>query len=211
MNFVGETIRLTPLDSRLHLIDRGPLVLGDLKIELATERDSRQRVFEQYAIEVADGCPEEWLELEVELSELGATVPASQTISDLVVAATRTSHAGIEVWGSAALKGMWPYLAVPWVDFETMGACVASGRDRVSFGGRLFDRDWGWHFDPPTESNGLQVPFVPLLEAEGGALWTTGFTDVPPPAVTPPGEWPAFVEQSEWKGYIPGRPPVGTV
>ncbi|MDN3023943.1 hypothetical protein [Streptomyces sp. S.PB5] len=210
MNFDGETIRLTPLDSRLHLIDRGPLVLDDMKTALATEPDSLQRVSEQHAIEVADGHPEEWLEFEVELTELGETAPASQTISDLVVAVTRTSHAAIEVWGPVTSGKTWPYIVVPWVDFETMGASAAARGSRVSFGGSLFKEVWGWHGDPPTESNGLQVPFAPLLDVPAGALWATGFTDVPPPAATPRSEWDGIIERSEWKGYIPGRSPAAS-
>ncbi|MFF4605184.1 hypothetical protein ACFY12_20930 [Streptomyces sp. NPDC001339] len=207
MNFVGETIRLTPLDSSHHLIDRGPLVLADMKIALETEPDSLQRV-EQHGVVAPSGHPEEWLHLEVKLTELGQAAPDPWTISDLVTAATRTSNAAIEVWGPAAADKTWPYVVVPWVDFETMGACVAATRGRAEFGGRLFHEVWGLHFDPPTESNGLQIPFSPLLDVEDGALWAQGFTDEAPPSATPASEWPGIIERSEWKGYIPGRPPV---
>ncbi|MEV6839949.1 hypothetical protein AB0N17_36585 [Streptomyces sp. NPDC051133] len=210
MDFVGEVIRLTPLDDRRHLIDRGPLVLADMKIAVETEPDSRQQVAERWGIDQADDHPEEWLDVDVDVTELGKEAPSAAVLSGLVVATTRTSKAAVEVWGPATADKTWPYLVMPWVDFETMGAC-ASGRDgRVSFGGFLFDRDWGWHFDPPTESNGLQVPFTPLLEVPAGALWATGFTDVPPPAATPRSEWEGIIERSEWKGYIPGRPPVAS-
>lgn len=158
MNFEGETIRLTPLDDRLHLIDRGPLVLADMKIALATEPDSLQRVVGQYAIDVPDGHPEEWVHLEVELTELGESAPAPQTLSNLVVAATRTSNAAIEVWGPTTASETWPYMVVPWVDFETMGACAAAGLTGVSVGGSLFQEIWGWHSDPPTESMGFRCP-----------------------------------------------------
>lgn len=209
MNFDGETIRLTPLDSKLHLIDRGPLVLTDMKITLGTEPDSLRRI-EQYGILVPDRHPEEWLRLETRLSELGDDAPEPLTLSDLIVAATRTSHAAIEVWGPVTDSKLWPYVVVPWVDFETMGACAAAGRSEVEFGGRLFDEPWGRIFEPPVEANGLQVLFRPLLEVEEGALWAQGFTDVPPPEATSRSEWPGIVERSEWKGYIAGRPAVSS-
>ncbi|MER6424026.1 hypothetical protein [Streptomyces sp. NPDC001137] len=205
MDFVGGVIRLTPLDDRRHLIDRGPLVLADMKIAVETEPDSRQQVAEQWAIDQADDHPEEWLNVAIEVTDLGKEAPSPVVLGDLVVAATRTSNAAVEVWGPAAADKTWPYLVMPWVDFETMGACASSRDGHVSFGGFLFDRDWGWHSDPPTESNGLQVPFTPLLEVREGDVWATGYTDVPPPAATPRGEWSSIVEQSEWKGYIPGR------
>lgn len=208
MDFVGGVIRLTPLDDRRHLIDRGPLVLADMKIAVETEPDSRQQVAERWAIDQADDHPDEWLHVDVEVTDLGKKAPSPDVLSDLVVAATRTSNAAVEVWGPAAADKTWPYLVMPWVDFETMGACASHRGGRVSFGGFLFDRDWGWHFDPPTESNGLQVPFTPLLEVAQGETWAMGYTDIAPPAATPRSEWSSIVEQSEWKGYIPGRPPV---
>lgn len=97
---------------------------------------------------------------------------------------------------------------MPWVDFETMGPCVAPGKNRVTFGGFLFDRDWGWHSDPPTESNGLQVPFAPLLEVGEGACGPWATPTFPHAAAMPRSEWAGIIERSAWKGYIPGRPPV---
>lgn len=210
MDFAGGAIRLTPLDARRHLIDRGPLVLADMKIAVMTEPESLQQVSEEWGIQEPDDHPEEWLSVDVEITGLGKDAPSPHTMSDLVTAATRTSNAAIEVWGAKTPDMKWPYLLMPWVDFETLGACVSSGRSQVAFGGRLFDRVWGYFSDPPTESNGLQVPFAPLLEVDEGALWATGFTEVPPPALTPRSEWRAIIERSEWKGYLPGRPPVGS-
>ncbi|MGB8946499.1 MAG: hypothetical protein WCD21_40635 [Streptomyces sp.] len=109
-------------------------MLTDMKIEAATEPGSLQSI-DHYGIEDADGHPEERVDLEVELTELGERAPVSQILSDLVVAATRTPHAAVEVWGPTTPGTAWPYMVAPWVDFETIGACAAAGRSRVSFGG----------------------------------------------------------------------------
>jgi hypothetical protein len=200
MEFMAETIRLTPIDTQRHLIGRGPVVLSGMTIDIATERQTLAEVVAKYGSIKPEGHPAEWQHVEVVLSRINESNMGMTPwdVQAVLVAATRSSAVALEAWGAGPDSGR--YLVVPWIDIEGLGACVCVDRtitpSRVEFGGDLFDDLWGldteeWY--EPRECDGLERPFLPLIPPEVGELWVIADTDTPPPPTTERGDWTAMV------------------
>lgn len=198
MIFQAETLRLTPLDNRWHLIERDALTLAGRRTVLTTGHRTKREVIAQFGDICCEDQPEAWETLRVEIS---AVRPDTYALSEVLAAVTRTGVAAIEAWGPYdEQSGTWPYFVATAVDFETQGACVASHREGCDFSGRLFDEVWGLYTEDwyePRDADGRRRPFTPVVAPEDGAKWGAFDTDTPPPTASSSAVWDRLLE-SDW-------------
>ncbi|MEU6349671.1 hypothetical protein ABZ896_10125 [Streptomyces sp. NPDC047072] len=187
MDFVADTVRLTPLSSQMLVVERAPLVLSGVSVRIAAGRERLLADVLATGVLMPRRHPEMWRKLEVTVTDLPAGLSAPDA-GNLVRAITRTSHVALEAWSSPCeSEGPWPYAVVPWFDTQSVGASVATSRDWMEFGGDLFESCWWaggetWH---DTLVGAISTErFVPLVPVEEGALWGLGTTTTPPPAAT---------------------------
>lgn len=194
MRFAADTIRLTPLDSHRHLIDRGPVVLSDgLDVDIALGRRTLREAT-RGGVRMPEGQPDEWQTVNVLITGFRAkrTMRCVELV-DVLKAATRTAHGALEAWSSSEV------LVMPWVSYSSQGAGIThDGVEFLKFSGALYDRDWG-HRLPSREVDGRERLFVPPLTPRLGAVWAVGPAPEPPPDATTPEECRAMVAADPYR------------